>query len=89
MPSIKIVTAGGEFTFENDSVENVADLVRLAGPSLGLTADTSLAVNGSAASAETPLADGDEVTATKPAGRKGSDSVLVTVGEKAITVLFV
>ena len=71
MPSIKIVTAGGEYTFENDSVENVADLVRLAGPELGLTGQ-SLAVNGSAATGSTPISDGDEVTATKPAGRKGN-----------------
>jgi hypothetical protein len=74
MPSIKIVTAGGEFTFENDSVENVADLVRLAGPTLGLASGASLAVNGSPATDTTPLADGDEVTATKPAGRKGDRS---------------
>lgn len=74
MPKITVITEGGRYEFENETVENVADLVAQAGPSLGLTASASLAVNGAAATGETPLADGDEVTATKPAGRKGDQN---------------
>ena len=72
MPSITVITEGGRVVFENDSVENVADLVRLAGPSLNIGVGANIAVNGEAATDETPLADGDEVTTTKPAGTKGS-----------------
>jgi len=74
MPRIEIVTEGGKFTFENDSVENVAQLLAQAGPSLGLTSSANIAVNGAAATGATPLADGDEVSVTKPAGRKGTRS---------------
>ena len=67
---VSIITANGRTEFENDSIENVRALVEQIGPSLGLTG-TNLAVNGTPASGDTPLADGDEVTTTKPAGRKG------------------
>ena len=71
MPSIKVVTEGGEYTFENETIENVAGLLALAAPVLGISGAANLAVNGKAATTETPLADGDEVSTTKAAGRKG------------------
>lgn len=71
MPKITVITEGGRVEFENDSVQNVADLVRLAGPSLNIGAEANIAVNGVAASDDTELAEGDEVTTTKPAGTKG------------------
>lgn len=71
MPKITVVTEGGSYTFENETVENVADLLALAAPVLGISGAANLAVNGKAANAETPLADGDEVSTTKAAGRKG------------------
>lgn len=71
MPSITVVTEGGRTIFENDTVENVAELVRLAGEALGIGPNANIAVNGVPATDETLLEDGDEVTTTKPAGRKG------------------
>jgi molybdopterin converting factor small subunit len=71
MPSIRVVTESGEYTFENETVENVAQLVAQAGPALGIGPNANIAVNGAPATPETLLADGDEVTTTKPAGRKG------------------
>lgn len=71
MPKITVITEGGRTEFENDSVENVAALVQQAGPALGIGPNANIAVNGAAATGDTPLADGDEVTTTKPAGRKG------------------
>lgn len=68
---VSIITANGRTEFENDSIENVRALVEQVGPALGLTSAGNLAVNGQPASDDTPLADGDEVTTTKPAGRKG------------------
>lgn len=72
MPKLTIVTEGGRYEFENDSVENVADLLREAAPILNIAPTATVAVNGAPATAATPLADGDEVATTKPAGRKGS-----------------
>lgn len=69
MPKLTIVTEGGSYVFENDSVENVADL--LAATSETLNLGGNIAVNGAPATPETPVADGDEVTTTKPAGQKG------------------
>jgi molybdopterin converting factor small subunit len=66
-----ITTEGGTTTFENDSVENVAALISAAGPLLNIGSGVNLAVNGNPATPETPLADGDEVSTTKAAGRKG------------------
>lgn len=71
MPKLTIVTEGGRYEFENDSVENVGDLLREAAPILNIGANANVAVNGAAATASTPLANGDEVSTTKPAGRKG------------------
>lgn len=71
MPKITITTAGGKYEFENDSVENVADLVRETAGSLNIDG-ANLAVNGAPATPQTPLRDGDAVTATKAAGAKGS-----------------
>ena len=67
---VTIITANGPTTFENDTLENVGALIRELGPSLGVSVQ-HVAVNGTPATAETPLADGDEITTTKPAGRKG------------------
>lgn len=71
MPRITIVTEGGSTIFENETVENVAALVEQAGPALGIGPNANIAVNGEAATGDTPLADGDRVETTKPAGRKG------------------
>jgi molybdopterin converting factor small subunit len=68
---VSIVTEGGRVEFENDSVENVAALIAAVGPSLNIGNGANIAVNGEPATLDTPLADGDEVTTTKPAGRKG------------------
>ena len=86
MPKITVVTEGGEYTFENDSIENVAGLLALAAPTLGIAASANLAVNGKAATAETPLADGDEVSTTKAAGRKGR-KVTLRFADKTITAI--
>jgi molybdopterin converting factor small subunit len=72
MPSIRIITEGQTLEFSNDSVENVRDLVREAGPLLNIPASANIAVNGAPATEDTVLTDGDEVTTTKPAGRKGA-----------------
>jgi molybdopterin converting factor small subunit len=72
MPSIRIITEGQTLEFSNDSVENVRDLVREAGPLLNIPASANIAVNGASATEDTVLTDGDEVTTTKPAGRKGA-----------------
>jgi molybdopterin converting factor small subunit len=71
MPKLRIITEGATLEFENDSVANVADLLRETAGLLNISASANIAVNGAPASASTPLADGDEVTTTKPAGRKG------------------
>jgi molybdopterin converting factor small subunit len=71
MPSIKVVTEGGSYTIENETVENVADLLAAVQGILNIPSTANVAVNGAAATPETPLADGDEVSTTKPAGAKG------------------
>jgi hypothetical protein len=71
MPSFRVVTEGGEYTFENESVENVAQLVERLGPALGIGPNANIAINGSTATGETEIPEGAEVTTTKPAGRKG------------------
>lgn len=71
MPKLTVITNGGTYEFENDSVQNVGDLLREAAPILGISATANVAVNGAPATAATPLADGDEVATTKPAGQKG------------------
>lgn len=71
MPRITIKTEGSEVSIENETVANVADLLREVAPILNIGENVSLAVNGEPATPETPLQDGDEVTTTKPAGTKG------------------
>lgn len=71
MPSVTIVTAGGRFTVENDTVENVADLLREVADTFNIDVNQTVAVNGAVADGNTPLADGDEVTTTKAGGAKG------------------
>lgn len=71
MPKLRIVTEGATMEFENDSVANVADLLRETAGILNISGQANIAVNGAPATPETPLAEGDEVTTTKPAGRKG------------------
>ncbi len=71
MPKLTITTPGGTFVIENETVENVADLLReVAGP-LGIDAGAAVAVNGAAATPTTALRDGDRVQTTKAAGAKG------------------
>ena len=62
---------GGSVTVENDTIENIDALVRLVGSTLNVAPTAQFFRNGEAAAADTPLADGDEVSATKPAGQKG------------------
>lgn len=69
---LTIVTEGGRYEIENDSAENIAAVLAAVGPSLNIAPTASVAVNGVAATADTPVADGDEISLTKPAGRKGS-----------------
>lgn len=71
MPKLVIVTEGQTLTFENDSVANVADLLRETAGLLNISPTAQIAVNGVPASPETPVAEGDQITTTKPAGRKG------------------
>jgi hypothetical protein len=71
MPKLTIVTEGGRYEFENDSVQNVGDLLRETSAILNIPSTASVAVNGAPATAATTIADGDEVSTTKPAGRKG------------------
>lgn len=70
---VTVVTEGGRttYTFENGDPVTVGALIREAGGALNISG-ANIAVNGAPASAETPLADGDEVSTTKPAGRKGA-----------------
>lgn len=77
MPSVTIVTAGGRFIVENDSVENVADLLREVAETFNIDVTQTVAVNGAIANAQTPLADGDEVTTTKAGGAKGKFTFVV------------
>jgi len=72
MPKFTVITEGGRYEFENDSVANVADLVREIGPSLNLSANGNLHVNGVAADFETEIPEDAEVTTTKAAGTKGA-----------------
>ena len=71
MPKLTIVTEGGRYEFENESVANVADLLREVAPLLNISATASVAVNGAPATGATAVSDGDEVSTTKPAGAKG------------------
>lgn len=71
MPKVTIVTAGGRFEVENDTVQNVADLLAEVRDTFNIPTDATVAVNGAAATGTTPLADGDEVATTKAAGAKG------------------
>ncbi len=71
MPSITVNTEGGSYVIENDSVANVADLFREVADTLNIAPGANIAVNGAPATPETPLAEGDEVSTTKPGGRKG------------------
>lgn len=70
MPKFTVITEGGRYEFENDSVANVADLVREIGPALNLSGN--LSVNGVDATPETPVTDEDEIYSTKAAGTKGA-----------------
>lgn len=72
MPKLTIRTEGGVYEFENDSVENVGDLLREAAGVLNIPGTANIAVNGAPATQATRLADGDEVATTKPAGNKGA-----------------
>lgn len=72
MPKVTIQTAGGTFTVENDTVQNVADLVREVAETFNIDATAPVAVNGAAATPTTPIAEGDEVSFTKAAGAKGA-----------------
>ena len=71
MPSIRVVSNGSDITVENDTVDNVRALFREVAATLNIDPTASVAVNGVPADLDTPLADGDEVTTTKPAGTKG------------------
>lgn len=71
MPRVTIQTAGGTFTVENETVANVADLVREIADTFNIDASAPVAVNGAAATAATAIAEGDEVSFTKAAGTKG------------------
>lgn len=71
MPSITVITETGRYVIENDTVANVADLLKEAKAILNLGEGQNVAVNGQPATSATPLADGDTVTTTKPAGKKG------------------
>lgn len=71
MPLVRVITEGGTIEYENETVANVRDLVAEVGPLLNIPATAQFAVNGVPATEDTPLVEGDEVTTTKPAGRKG------------------
>ena len=83
---VTVNTEGGSFTVENDSIENVGALLALVGPTFGIAPNANLAVNGRNATAATPLADGDEVSTTKPAGRKGR-KVVVRARSMSVTLI--
>lgn len=70
---VTVVTEGGKttYTFENGDAATVGALIREAGPALNISESANIAVDGAPATAETPLANGSEVSTTKPAGRKG------------------
>lgn len=72
MPRIKIITEGSTIEIENETVANVADLLREVAPMLNISNTANVAVNGVPAALDTPLYDDDEVTTTKPAGTKGA-----------------
>lgn len=71
MPKVTIVTAGGRFEVENDTVENVAQLLDEVRETFNIDANATVAVNGAVADPATPLRDGDEITTTKAGGAKG------------------
>lgn len=71
MPKVTIVTAGGRFEVENDSVANVADLLREVAETFNIDTTQAVAVNGAPATGTTALRDGDEIATTKAAGQKG------------------
>lgn len=71
MPKLRIITEGSTLEFENDSVANVRDLLEATSGLLNISPTATLAVNGVPATPETPVNEGDEVSTTKPAGRKG------------------
>lgn len=68
---VTVNTEGGSFVVENDNIENIRDLLEVAQETLNIAPNASLALNGQPTTADAPLADGDEVSTTKPAGRKG------------------
>lgn len=71
MPKVTITTAGGVFEVENDTVANVADLLREVADTFNISPDANVDVNGRPATGDTPLVDGDEIATTKAAGAKG------------------
>ena len=77
MPSIKVVTTQGEFTVENDTIENVTDLFAVVAETLGIDAGQAVTVNGAAATLATPLRDGDRVQTAKAAGAKGYSFIVI------------
>ena len=68
---VTVNTEGGSYTVENDSVENIRDLLAVVQESLNVPAGVTPLLNGAPASEDATLSDDDEVSFTKPAGRKG------------------
>jgi hypothetical protein len=71
MPKLTVITEGGRYEIENDTVANVAELFEAVRGPLNIPANATAQVNGAPATGATPLVDGDEVATTKPAGAKG------------------
>ena len=58
---VTVNTEGGSYVVENDSIENIRDLLAVAQESLNIPAGASLALNGAPTTVDASLADGDEV----------------------------
>ena len=71
MPKLTIVTAGAKIDIEDDACETVMDVLRLYRDVLNIPANATPVVNGTTATPETRLNDGDEVAVNKPTGTKG------------------
>lgn len=71
MPKLTIISGATKFEFENDSVENVADLLAATRDQLNIPGDANVTVDGAAATGATRLRDGAEVAIDKATGAKG------------------
>lgn len=72
MATVRLVLpGGGAIEVENGDADNVGAILARVKTEFNIGADLQPTVNGRPATAETPIAAGDELALGKPAGQKG------------------